>query len=167
MLVGTFTSLMLWNKAMSVCRTCLKWVCTALSTLVHTYKWRYFNVVFLTLRENGSNKAKSIHSFQCKIYINTVKWWWHVWRSTCMTCVAILGFYEQYDTKFELLHSCYWWSSHILYWYKVIHLWWKPSTGLSKKMDGIWYRYNLKSTGRIYTFGVLKFSEEFKLLDLP
>ena len=30
------------------------------------------------------------------------------------------------------------------------------STGLSKKMDGIWNRYNLKSTGRIYTFGVLK-----------
>ena len=41
------------------------------------------------------------------------------------------------------------------------------STGLSKKMDGIWNRYNLKSTGRIYTFGVLKCSEEFKVLDLP
>ena len=33
-------------------------------------------------------------------------------------------------------------------------------------MDGIWNRYNLKSTGRIYTFGVLKFSEKFKVLDL-
>ena len=41
------------------------------------------------------------------------------------------------------------------------------STGLSKKMDGIWNRYNLKSTGRIYTFGVLKYSEKFKVLDLP
>ena len=41
------------------------------------------------------------------------------------------------------------------------------STGLSKKMDGIWNRYNLKSTGRIYTFYVLKCSEEFKVLDLP
>ena len=41
------------------------------------------------------------------------------------------------------------------------------STGLSKKMDGIWNRYNLKSTGRIYTFGVLKCSEKFKVLDLP
>ena len=40
-------------------------------------------------------------------------------------------------------------------------------TGLSKKMDGIWNRYNLKSTGRIYTFGVLKYSEKFKVLDLP
>ena len=40
-------------------------------------------------------------------------------------------------------------------------------TGLSKKMDGILNRYNLKSTGRIYTFGVLKCSEEFKVLDLP
>ena len=40
-------------------------------------------------------------------------------------------------------------------------------TGLSKKMDGIWNRYNLKSTGRIYTFCVLKCSEEFKVLDLP
>ena len=40
-------------------------------------------------------------------------------------------------------------------------------TGLSKKMDGIWNRYNLKSTGRIYTFGVLKCSEKFKVLDLP
>ena len=39
------------------------------------------------------------------------------------------------------------------------------NTGLSKKMDGIWNRYNLKSTGRIYTFGVLKFSEKFKVLD--
>jgi len=40
-------------------------------------------------------------------------------------------------------------------------------TGLSKKMDGILNRYNLKSTGRIYKFGVLKCSEEFKVLDLP
>ena len=40
-------------------------------------------------------------------------------------------------------------------------------TGLSKKMDGIWNRYNLKSTGRIYTFSVLKCSEKFKVLDLP
>jgi hypothetical protein len=40
-------------------------------------------------------------------------------------------------------------------------------TRLSKKMDGIWNRYNLKSTGRIYTFGVLKHSEKFKVLDLP
>ena len=39
-------------------------------------------------------------------------------------------------------------------------------TGLSKKMDGIWNRYNLKSTGRIYTFGVLKCSEKIKVLDL-
>ena len=45
---------------------------------------------------------------------------------------------------------------------------WPPeNTGLSKKMDGIWNRYNLKSTGRIYTFGVLKCSEKFKVLDLP
>ena len=46
----------------------------------------------------------------------------------------------------------------------------KPSninTGSSEKMDGIWNRYNLKSTGRIYTFGVLKCSEKFKVLDLP
>ena len=41
------------------------------------------------------------------------------------------------------------------------------NTGLSKKMDGIWNCYNLKSTGQIYTFGVLKCSEEFKVLDLP
>ena len=41
------------------------------------------------------------------------------------------------------------------------------STGLSKKMDGILNRYNLKSTGQIYTIGVLKCSEEFKVLDLP
>ena len=40
-------------------------------------------------------------------------------------------------------------------------------TASSKKMDGIWNRYNLKSTGRIYTFGVLKCSEKFKVLDLP
>jgi hypothetical protein len=41
------------------------------------------------------------------------------------------------------------------------------NTELSKKMDGIWNRYNLKSTGRIYTFGVLKCSKKFKVLDLP
>ena len=41
------------------------------------------------------------------------------------------------------------------------------NTGSSKKMDGIWNRYNLKSTGRIYTFGVLKCSEKIKVLDLP
>ena len=40
-------------------------------------------------------------------------------------------------------------------------------TGSSKKMDGIWNRCNLKSSGRIYTFGVLKGSEKFKVLDLP
>jgi hypothetical protein len=34
-------------------------------------------------------------------------------------------------------------------------------------MDEIWNRYNLKSTGRIYTFGILKPSEKFKVLDLP
>ena len=34
-------------------------------------------------------------------------------------------------------------------------------------MDGILNRYNLKSTGRIYTFGILKSSEKFKVLDLP
>jgi len=41
------------------------------------------------------------------------------------------------------------------------------NTGLSKKMDGIWNRYNVKSAGRIYTFCVLKCSEKFKVLDLP
>jgi hypothetical protein len=34
-------------------------------------------------------------------------------------------------------------------------------------MDGISNHYNLKITGRIYTFGILKFSEKFKVLDLP
>jgi hypothetical protein len=43
----------------------------------------------------------------------------------------------------------------------------RRDTGSSKKMDGIWNRYNLKSTRRIYTFGVLKCSEKFKVLDLP
>ena len=41
------------------------------------------------------------------------------------------------------------------------------NTESSKKLDGIWNRYKLKSTGRIYTFGVLKYSEKFKVLDLP
>ena len=34
-------------------------------------------------------------------------------------------------------------------------------------MDAIWNRYNLKSTGRIYTCGVLKCSEQFEVLYLP
>ena len=33
-------------------------------------------------------------------------------------------------------------------------------------MDRIWNHYDLKSTGRIYTFGVLKCSEKSKVLDL-
>jgi len=40
-------------------------------------------------------------------------------------------------------------------------------TGSSKKMDGIRNRYNLKCTRRIYTFGILKYSEKFTVLDLP
>ena len=39
-------------------------------------------------------------------------------------------------------------------------------TGSSKKMDGFWNRYNLKSNGRIYMFSILKCSEKFKGLDL-
>ena len=57
--------------------------------------------------------------------------------------------------------------AHCLRSCNVIVLYVKSNTGLSKKMDGIWNRYNLKSTGRIYTFGDLKCSEEFKVLDLP
>ena len=34
-------------------------------------------------------------------------------------------------------------------------------------MDEIWNRYNFQSTRRIYTFGILKYSEKFKVLDLP
>ena len=41
------------------------------------------------------------------------------------------------------------------------------TTGLSEKINGILNRYNLKSTGQIYTIGVLKCSEKFKVLDLP
>jgi len=33
-------------------------------------------------------------------------------------------------------------------------------------MDGIWNPYKLKSTRRIYMFGVLECSEKFKVLDL-
>jgi len=45
---------------------------------------------------------------------------------------------------------------------------WKISlnTGSSKKMGGIWNRYNLKCTRRIYTFGILKCSEKFRVLDV-
>jgi len=34
-------------------------------------------------------------------------------------------------------------------------------------MEGIWNRYNLKSTRRIYMFHILKCSEKFNVLDLP
>ena len=61
--------------------------------------------------------------------------------------------WEDLRIDFKLIHSAY--CDSFLY------------TGSSKKMDGIWNRYNLKSTGRIYTFGVLKCSETFKVLDLP
>jgi hypothetical protein len=51
----------------------------------------------------------------------------------------------------------------MLYWNKIFN---NYNRGLSKKMDGIWNRYNLKSTRRIYTFGILKCSEKFKVLFL-
>jgi hypothetical protein len=41
------------------------------------------------------------------------------------------------------------------------------NTESSEKIDGIWNRYNVKSTGRIYTFRILKYSEKFKVLDVP
>jgi len=41
------------------------------------------------------------------------------------------------------------------------------NAGSSKKMDGILNRYKLKSTRRIYTFGVLKCSEKLKVSDFP
>ena len=34
-------------------------------------------------------------------------------------------------------------------------------------MDEISNRYNLKNTGRIYKFGILKCSEKFNVLDVP
>ena len=43
---------------------------------------------------------------------------------------------------------------------------WVFYTGSSKKMDGIWNHYNLKSTRRIYTFGILKCTEKFEVLDV-
>ena len=48
-----------------------------------------------------------------------------------------------------------------VFYYVTCKLYTHLCTGLSKKMDGIWNRYNLKSTGRIYTFGILKCSEKF------
>ena len=53
-----------------------------------------------------------------------------------------------------------------MFWEYILNQEW-VFTASSKKMDGIWNRYDLKSTGRIYTFGVLKCSEKFKVLDLP
>ena len=64
------------------------------------------------------------------------------------------GVFLLFDVSFQIV------TEFILFWSEYC-------TGLSKKMDGIWNRYNLKSTGRIYTFGVLKCSEKFKVLDLP
>jgi len=49
----------------------------------------------------------------------------------------------------------------------VIKVWLNPNTGSSNKMNGIWIRYNLKSTRRIDTPGILKCSEKFNDLDLP
>ena len=67
-------------------------------------------------------------------------------------------------TELHILHSTTF-SVTCIYLYNCIRI--GIYTGLSKKMDRIWNRYNLKSTGRIYKFGVLKCSEQFKVLDLP
>jgi len=57
--------------------------------------------------------------------------------------------------KLESRVLCLWFHALLIY------------TGLSKKMDGILNRYNLKSTGRIYTFGVLKYSDFGKVTPSP
>ena len=67
---------------------------------------------------------------------------------------------------FGVVHIYFDLSRRIIYIVFELH-WTFLSIGPSKKMDGIWNRYNLKSTGRIYTFDVLKCSEKFKVLDLP
>jgi hypothetical protein len=91
----------------------------------------------------------------------------HVYSLPCwLYCSAVLmytgKFYYQRDVELLLLRW-HWIALGRTCWI----LWREGNTGLSKKMDGIWNRYNLKSTGRIYTFGVLKCSEKFKVLDLP
>jgi len=65
---------------------------------------------------------------------------------------------------FTTLHSM---ADNRIYFILIITLPLHRNTGLSKRMDGISNRYNLKGSGRIYTFGVLKCSEKFKVLDLP
>jgi hypothetical protein len=59
------------------------------------------------------------------------------------------------------------WAESALLCFNVRHSIVIYNTGLSKKMDGIWNRYSVKSTGRIYTFGISKCSEKFNVLDLP
>ena len=86
-----------------------------------------------------------------------------VWLIVCMymnkyVCKYTIRSINSVITKLQTQHKL---SQYPL------RYWVGNNTGLSKKMDGIWNRYNLKSTGRIYTFGVLKCSEEFKVLDLP
>ena len=79
-----------------------------------------------------------------------------IWEWKCSVSghlpLITLPFYKKTETRPLFAHL-----------QKQIH----QNTESSKKMDGVWNRYNLKSTGRIYTFGVLKFSEKFKVLDLP
>ena len=72
------------------------------------------------------------------------------------------------ETKLKLTYIIHLkWIIYVKFIYLHIYPFKINNTGLSKKMDGILNRYNLKSTGRIYTIGVLKCSEKFKVLDLP
>jgi len=63
---------------------------------------------------------------------------------------VVLKFWElrTYTMQLERSHP-------VVYWFYIFTLLY-TYTGSSKKMDGIWNRYNLKITRRIYTFGVLK-----------
>ena len=90
-------------------------------------------------------------------------WYWSIfWKCVkkiqdSLKSDRITGTVNEDQCKFVII------SRSLIIWIKMF----QTNSGLSKKMDGIWNRYNLKSTGRIYTFGVLKCSEKFKVLDLP
>ena len=115
---------------------------------------------------NHNNHVKDTTHTQTQS-VSNINYDWCPFCTDTSKIINLILSVEHTDVKIcNIMKFCF----YILLWsteFKMIHSIERSYTGSSKKMDGIWNRYNLKSTGWIYMFGVLKCSEKFKVLDLP
>ena len=115
---------------------------------VQLYTIHDHSTLFIVLYNKFTNVYKHLVVFLTMIHLFVLEVDW-------FSCVLSDGVNKSFS------------ANRMLIVYFVPFLRFSKNTGSSKKMDGIWNRYNLKSTGRIYTFCILKYSEKFKVSDLP